>query len=310
MLESSAFVISETTPDHLVITSTGNFGPPLLYIGLFVAYTLLTFFSGRSVRRVFQQEKSPAELRAYVWRFRLMLMSLCVGSLGLFSLIFYNGGSIDLDRRADLATMRAKMTAFLPAQTGSVPLSEVTEATLDFKPNSRRIRLITDDADLGYPIWSDRRGQEEAVRVINRWLACAGCGQGGEAALPGGEMPLAGGKVRGGISYIRPALGKRGVLDPNLRTCRLNAGAADISFGTGEGGAILTVHKGDDGMHVTVLGPIGVMTFDKKQCSSIDLSLHPSPSAAAPAMDGSVNIVCGNIDAMLVAGVYFDRCGR
>lgn len=313
MLEPSAFVISETTPDHLVVTSTGDFGPPLLYFGLLIFLMFGTYLASRSVRRVFQQEKSPAELRAYVWRFRLMLMAFCLGVLGLLSLFFYNSGSIDLDRRTNLATMRAKMTAFLPAQTGSVPLSEVSEATLDFSRGTQRIRLITNDADLGYPLWSDRRGQEQAVRVINQWLACAGCNRGGETALPGGEKALAGGNARGGISYLRPALGKRGDWSRNLRACRLNAGAADVSFGTGEGGPILTVAKGGNGISATFLGPEGVMTFNEKQCSTIDLSLQPSPSAAsaaAPMMDGSVSILCVTADARLFAGVHFERCGR
>jgi hypothetical protein len=67
--------------------------------------------------------------------------------IGLFSsaafwLLSYSSGSIELDRRTNLATMRAKFTAFLLAETASKPLSAVDQATLESQPNARRIRLI------------------------------------------------------------------------------------------------------------------------------------------------------------------------
>ncbi len=67
--------------------------------------------------------------------------------------------------------MTGKMTAFLPAQHHAVPLATITDATLDEKPNSRRIRLeVTHGQDLSFPIWSDRAGQQEAFNAINQFL--------------------------------------------------------------------------------------------------------------------------------------------
>ena len=93
--------------------------------------------------------------------------------------IAYSSGSTELDRRSNLATMRAKFTAFLPAGTGSIPLSSVDQATLEAIPNARRIRLIANNGkDLAFPLWTSRAGQAEAVGAINRFLACAGCDSG------------------------------------------------------------------------------------------------------------------------------------
>ncbi|MBV8905815.1 MAG: hypothetical protein JOZ22_19450 [Acidobacteriia bacterium] len=55
------------------------------------------------------------------------------------------------------------------------------------------------------------------------------------------------------------------------------------------------------------------MTFNEKQCSTVDMSLQPSPCAAFAAalmMDGSVRILCVTGDARLFASVHFERCGR
>lgn len=110
-------------------------------------------------------------------------------SIGVWSLLAYSSGSIELDRRTNLATVRAKMTAFLPAETASMPLSAVDEATLESQPNARRIRLVGNGGeDLAYALWTSRAGQAEAVRAINRFLACSGCYGGGEAELSGGNL--------------------------------------------------------------------------------------------------------------------------
>lgn len=95
---------------------------------------------------------------------------LILGPL-LFLAIGYNSGSIVLDRATNRAIVRSRMVLFLPAQTKSIDLSSVTDAILDGKPNARRIRLeAADGSDLGYPIWTDRPGQKEAVIAINRFL--------------------------------------------------------------------------------------------------------------------------------------------
>ena len=89
-----------------------------------------------------------------------------------FLAVGYSSGSIVLDRSTNRAIVTSKMTAFLPSQLRSVDLSSVTDAILDEKPNSRRIRLeVSHGQDLTYPMWSDRAGQEEAVNAINRFLA-------------------------------------------------------------------------------------------------------------------------------------------
>ena len=66
------------------------------------------------------------------------------------------------------------MTAFLPARSQTVSLGNVDHATLDAKPNSRRIRLeMNHGSDVAFPIWSSRGGQDEAVRAINAFLGQA-----------------------------------------------------------------------------------------------------------------------------------------
>jgi hypothetical protein len=86
--------------------------------------------------------------------------------------LFYTSGSDDLDQTSGVATMSAKMTMFLPSQTQTTPLSSLTGAVLDFKQNARRIRLTASNGnDMSYPTWCDRRGQQEAVQAINRFLA-------------------------------------------------------------------------------------------------------------------------------------------
>lgn len=138
----------------------------LLTILLFVTYT-----TSRTVRRVMRPLKAPQELRAYVRRYQVMGSIGSLIALGLFWLLGYNSGSIDLDRSANRVMMRSRMTLFFPSQTLTLPLSDVDEAILDYKPNSARIRLIThSNRDLSYPMWSSREGQEEAVRTINQFL--------------------------------------------------------------------------------------------------------------------------------------------
>ena len=89
----------------------------------------------------------------------------------LFYCIGYTSGSLDLDKSTNKVSLTAKMTAFLPAQTRTIGLDSVQSAVLDYKPNSRRIRLnVSNGQDLAYPIWSDRPGQQEAVDAINLFL--------------------------------------------------------------------------------------------------------------------------------------------
>ena len=67
-------------------------------------------------------------------------------------------------------TILTKGEAWLLGQH-TVPLNSITDATLDEKPNARRIRLeVTQGQDLAFPIWSDRRGQQEAVDAIKQFV--------------------------------------------------------------------------------------------------------------------------------------------
>ena len=98
-----------------------------------------------------------------------------IGAALFFWAVGYTSGSLDLNRSTNTATMTGRMTAFLPAQKRTVPLNLVTDATLDKKPNSRRIRLeVTHGQDLAFPIWSDRPGQAQAVDAINQFLGVNG----------------------------------------------------------------------------------------------------------------------------------------
>ena len=168
----TAYRVTQATPNHLLITLPGASLAPLWFLLLLLAILLFTTYgTSRTVKRVLQSQKTPAELRAYISRYRMVGTAISFGCIGLFWLISYSSGSIDLDRSANRVTMRSKMTAFLPAQTLSIPLAEVDHAIVDYKPNSARIRLVThNNGGLGYPMWSGRRGQEEAVDAINHFL--------------------------------------------------------------------------------------------------------------------------------------------
>jgi len=190
-----AYVVSEITPGHLLITAPGSaLGWPWLYIFFFVLFVIITCTTSRSVRRAERPLIAPEKLDAYVRRYRVIMMGGSFFGLVAFWLVAYSSGSIELDRRDNLATMRAKFTAFLPAETGSMPLSAVDQAILDHQPNARRIRLISKSgADLAFPLWTGRAGQAGAVRAINRFLACAGCDSGDAAKIPAGN-------AKGGVS--------------------------------------------------------------------------------------------------------------
>jgi hypothetical protein len=172
MTGTGAYRIADATPDHLMITVPGtSLGSSWISVILIAFFLLLAYTTSRSVTRIYRAEKTPLELRAYVWRYRIIVMTIGLAGLGAFWLLGYSSGSIELDRGANRVTMRSKRTAFLPAQTQSLPLAVVERAALDMKPNSARIRLITrEDGDLGYPMWSNRPGQAEAVKAINHFL--------------------------------------------------------------------------------------------------------------------------------------------
>ncbi len=169
---AARFEISKQTSNHLTVSAPGAFLlSPLLALAIVAFFTLILYSASRSARRVLVSSKTPAELSSYLMRFRLIGSGIGLASLGLFWLISYNSGSIVLDRAENVATMRTRITAFLPARQRSVLLDTVERAILDYKPNARRIRLVVSrGGDLAYPIWSDRPGQQEAVAAINAFL--------------------------------------------------------------------------------------------------------------------------------------------
>jgi hypothetical protein len=163
---------------HLLVSAPGTslFGP-LWIIGIPIFMLLVAFLVAGSLRRNYVKNvaKYPQLTIKSVEpniRFCYRLFSVIgVGGAIFFWALGYSSGSIELDRSTNTATINGKMTAFLPAQHRTVPLQSVTNATLDYKPNSRRIRLeVSHGQDLAFPIWSDRDGQDKAVDAINQFL--------------------------------------------------------------------------------------------------------------------------------------------
>jgi hypothetical protein len=172
MVLASGFRVVTQTADQLVITMPGS----SLLIGwmafAIAAPVLLIFYlTSRTVARVTALEHTPAEVTQTVLRYRLFGLGVTAAALLIFWAVSYSSGSIQLDRTSGQAMMKSRMTVFLPAQTQSRPLPQVSEAVLDQKPNSRRVRLLVHDgADLAFPVWTGRTGQDAAVQTINAFL--------------------------------------------------------------------------------------------------------------------------------------------
>ena len=142
MTATGAYRIADATPDHLMITVPGtSLGSSWISVILIAFFLVLAYTTSRSVARVYRAEKTALELRAYVWRYRIIVVGIGLAGLGAFWLLGYSSGSIELDRGVNRVTMHSKRTAFLPARTRSLPLSVIERATVDIKPNSARIRL-------------------------------------------------------------------------------------------------------------------------------------------------------------------------
>jgi len=172
LIASGAYRIVEEGTNRLVISVPGaSLLSTWLATTLGIILLLTIYLTSRTVARVIALEKSPQETAAYVLRYRLFGVLISAGALLLFWAVSYSSGSITLDRGKNQAVMQSKMTLFLPVQEHSISLSSVQSATLDSKPNSRRIRLVVSHGnDLGYPMWSSRPGQDEAVDAMNRFL--------------------------------------------------------------------------------------------------------------------------------------------
>ncbi len=171
-MSSSAYQIVERAPDHVVISVPGSsLLSGWLLAGLLLIFLAVAFLSTRSIKRFYADEKSEADIARIVRRNYLFAAGIPVGFCIFFWAVSYTSGSIRLNRATNQAAMESKMTAFLPSRTRTVPLSQVQEAILDEKPNSRRIRLLVEHgSDLAYPMWTGRDGQDAAVTVINDFL--------------------------------------------------------------------------------------------------------------------------------------------
>jgi hypothetical protein len=122
--------------------------------------------------RVRYPELPPRDVDTSVRKMHRMAALITAGAVAAWIMLSYTRGSIDLNQNSGIATMSAKMTMFLPSQTQTAPLSSLTGAVLDYRPNARRIRLTASNGnDMSYPTWSDRTGQKEAVQAINHFLA-------------------------------------------------------------------------------------------------------------------------------------------
>jgi hypothetical protein len=172
LIASDAYRIAEESASRLVISVPGaSLLAGWLGCTLGVILLLTVYLTSRTVARVTAVEKSPEQAAQFVLRYRIAGVAITAGALLFFWAVSYSSGSITMDRATNQAVVQAKMTAFLPAQTLRAPLADVQSATLDTKPNSRRIRLLTNSgSDVGYPMWSSRTGQDEAVSAINHFL--------------------------------------------------------------------------------------------------------------------------------------------
>jgi hypothetical protein len=144
-----------------------------IFLVLPISFLLVLHAAKRSEEKLRTQYPGH-DSRSFEKRLRagyVAFAAITIGTPLFFLAVGYSKGSIVLDRVTNRATVTTKMTAFLPSQLQSVDLTSVTGATLDFKPNSRRIRLnVTNGPDLAYPLWSDRAGQDKAVDAINHFL--------------------------------------------------------------------------------------------------------------------------------------------
>lgn len=177
MLDAAYHVVQQH--ERLVVTAPpSSLFASRLGLGIFLLLWISLFWGMSAAKRSMEKlhRKYPQTFDAKNAEKRLRLgyaisTVIGIGTPLLFLAVGYTSGSITLDRNSNRATVTAKMTAFLPSQEHSIDLASVTGAILDEKPNARRIRLeASRGPDLTYPIWSDRRGQEEAVEAMNSFL--------------------------------------------------------------------------------------------------------------------------------------------
>jgi hypothetical protein len=175
----NSFEVLQDRPGHLFVHAPASILLGCWGVGFFVLLSLVVWWrAGVTLRkqeagfRVRYPELPPRDIDTTVRKMHRMATLISAGAVVAWVVLSYTSGSIDLDQTSGVATMSAKMTMFLPPQTQTAPLSSLTGAVLDFKPNEGRIRLTASNGnDMSYPTWSDRSGQQEAVQAINRFLA-------------------------------------------------------------------------------------------------------------------------------------------
>ena len=172
MLGSQEFHIAEQSASRLRIVAPGwSFVQSWVTLVILAVIAPILFFALQSIRKMSAIDKSPEQVAAIMTRERLLGFGLIAVTLSILWMLSYSRGEIDLNREANVVTMRSKTTVFLPEQVQTAPLSSVEEAWLDAKPNARRIRLVRrHGSDMSYPIWTDRPGQQQAVEAINSFV--------------------------------------------------------------------------------------------------------------------------------------------
>ena len=168
---SSSYQVLENTGSKLVVVMPAS---SLLSAWLFILLAVITLVSVLGARHSIHKlnAKYAGSVSLGAEQRTTWLIPVCMGGLCFFFwAVSYTSGSLVFDRLSGKVAVSAKMTVFLPARTITGSLDNVDRATLDAKPNSRRIRLaMLHGSDLAYPIWTDRGGQEEAVQAINAFL--------------------------------------------------------------------------------------------------------------------------------------------
>ncbi len=140
-------------------------------------------------------------------------------------------------------------------------------------------------------------------------VTCSGCDAEKIDNALGHKTKLSGPNTAiGGVNFHRKT-GEDSYWDRHITSCRLNSGLSDISLGTGSGEPVITIRKDGDQVKVVLHGPDGTITFDEKQCSSVNLTLSPH-GPGAPEMDGSASLDCKNEQGTLNSSVRFERCSR
>ena len=168
------------TGQHLIVSAPGSslFSWFLVISIPLIALILLFMLRSQDKKAMELNAQYPNGIKIDIAKRRTLFYSIAGPSLVALAAIFwavgYTSASLVMDKPTNTAIMHVKMTAFVPSQEQTIPLSSVTGAVLDYKPNARRIRLTTNSGeDLAFPMWTSRGGQKEAVDAINAFVSAS-----------------------------------------------------------------------------------------------------------------------------------------